>query len=177
MIVLKKRRTIQDSVITTRGKCVGIAETLSGTLDNSNKVFYTPNDYLSGSITVMWNGQSLHSPYDFIESGPNEITFTEIAPYPGDKLRANYEYDTCVDADEKGRTSLANGISSKYVTFANPFPNTNYVVNYDISNVIDTEPSIYPSIISFKATTGFIIEFSGTIDSNNYYLEWTATSL
>ena len=92
MIVLKKRRTIEDSIITTRGKCVGIAETLSGTLDNSNQVYYTTNDYESGSITVMWNGQSLHSPYDFIESGSNEITFTEISPYAGDKLRANYEY-------------------------------------------------------------------------------------
>ena len=155
MIVLKKRRTIQDSIITTRGKCVGIAETLSGALDNSNRIFYTPNNYMPGSITVMWNGQSLHSPYDFIESGSNEITFTEITPYVGDNLRANYEYDTCTGADESGRVTLAYGISSKYVAFSTPFPDTNYIVLPSVSNVIDLYPSIFPSIVSSKTINGF----------------------
>jgi hypothetical protein len=177
MIVLKKRRTIEDSIITTRGKCVGIAETLSGTLDNYNQIYYTTNDYESGSITVMWNGQSLHSPYDFIESDSNEITFTEIAPYPGDKLRANYEYDTCTGADESGKVTLVYGISSKYVAFSNPFPDANYVVFPSISNVIDVYPSIYPYIVSSKTINGFTVDFSGNIDSNNYVLEWTATGL
>lgn len=177
MIVLRKRRTIQDSITTTRGKCVGIAETLSGTLDNFNQVFYTPNDYAAGSITVMWNGQSLHSPYDFVETGANQITFTEIAPYIGDKLRANYEYETCTEADESGKVSLANGISSRYVVFANPFPNIDYVITHGISNVIDLYPSIYASIVSSKTINGFTIDFIGNIDTDNYYLEWVATSL
>jgi len=99
MIVLRKRRTA-DGGTTVLGRCVGIAETLSGTLDGSNRTFYTSSDYEGGSITVFYNGQALHSPYDFIESGPSEITFTEIAPYVGDKLKALYEYDTCGDQAE-----------------------------------------------------------------------------
>ena len=86
MIVLKKRRTTGGGT-TVLGRCVGIAETLSGTLDGNNRTFYTTNDYEGGSISVFYNGQALHSPYDFIESGPNEITFTEISPYVDDKLK------------------------------------------------------------------------------------------
>jgi hypothetical protein len=70
MIVLRKRRTTGGST-TVLGRCVGIAETLSGTLDGSNRIFYTTSDYESGSISVFYNGHALHSPYDFIESVPD----------------------------------------------------------------------------------------------------------
>jgi hypothetical protein len=74
MIVLRKRRLQPPIIQSYSGKCVGISETVSGTMDGSNQVFYTLNDYEPGSINLLYNGQVLHSPNDFIESGDMDGT-------------------------------------------------------------------------------------------------------
>ena len=83
MIVLRKIAPSQSNI--------ELAGTLSGVLDSNNKIFTTEFNYNSGSIIVDYNGQTLHSPGDFSETAPNEITFVHIAPHDGDVLKATYE--------------------------------------------------------------------------------------
>lgn len=82
MIVLRK---------ISPGSQIELGATLSGSLDSSNKVFTTEFDYTSGSITIDYNGQTLHSPVDFTETDSNEITFTYLAPKSGAVLKTTYE--------------------------------------------------------------------------------------
>lgn len=75
-----------------RGAAVAVAQTLSGNVNGANKIFQTPHEYEPSRISVMYNGQSLHSPEDFEETGTDEITFNYIVPFDEDILRATYEY-------------------------------------------------------------------------------------
>lgn len=178
MIVLKRRRPQATPAQITRGKCVGIAETVSGTLDNNNQVYTTSNDYIPGSISLSYNGQLFHNPDDFLETGSNEITLIYIKPHVEDVLRAMYEYDDCIGADSaNGKQPLLFGSSSQYVAFVTVFPDTNYVITTNLTNETDVDPSLYPAIVSSKTVSGFTVQFSGDMDSDNYVLEWVAMGL
>lgn len=76
----------------SQSRSVAIAQILTGNINGSNKTFITPHEYEPGRISLLYNGQALHSPEDFEETGTNELTLTYIAPRTGDILRANYEY-------------------------------------------------------------------------------------
>ena len=177
MIILRRiaPRTVSSD------KCYEIAGTLSGTQDNSNQVFYTEHDYESGSISVLYNGQALHSPDDFIESGDNEVTFIYLKPYPETVLRVNYERKECESSDssgsKKGRQSISNGVEQVSVTFGEAFSSTNYVVTTNLVNTADLDPCVFPYITGTKTPSGFTVYFQGEIDSNNYVLEWIAMEL
>ena len=177
MIVLRKSRQQAPIIQTLSGKCVGISETVSGTMNGVNQTFYTSNDYEPGSINILYNGQVLSSPDDFVESGSNEIVLSYIYPDSTDVLRAMYEYQECSLIEAKGRQPLTFGTYSQTVTFANPFSDTNYVISISIANEVDAESSIYPSVTRAKTINGFTVDFSGEIDSDNYVLEWFATAL
>lgn len=75
---------------------------------------------------------------------------------------------------KSGRTTLALNDANKAVTFGTAYADTNYSVSLIMSNTVDATPSIYPMMVTAKATTGFTVLFSGDIDSNNYVLEWIA---
>lgn len=70
---------------------IDISAQLGGQADGQNKIFTTPNDYKSGKISLFYNGQTLHSPDDFLETGINEVTLIYIAPGVESVLRATYE--------------------------------------------------------------------------------------
>jgi len=71
---------------------VAVAQTLTGSLDGVNKIFQTPHEYEPSRISLMYNGQSLHSPEDFEETDTNEVRLIYITPFEDDILRATYEY-------------------------------------------------------------------------------------
>jgi len=64
-------------------------ETLSGTIDGSNKVFTTTKKFVLGSTRVYLNGLKNRLNTDYVESDENEITMDE-APRTGDSLYINY---------------------------------------------------------------------------------------
>ncbi len=70
-----------------------VSDTVSGTLDGSNKVFYTTHKFKPDRIELYYNGQVLHSPDDFLQTGDNEITLIYNAPLSDENLRATYEKD------------------------------------------------------------------------------------
>lgn len=74
-------------------KDIRISESMIGVMDGINKVFNTPDNYKSGRISVLYNGQNLHGSDDFIESGDSEITLIYVSPYIDDVLRVTYEVD------------------------------------------------------------------------------------
>lgn len=66
-----------------------IGGNITGTKNNSNRVFYTEYTYLSGQIHLEYNGQILQD-NDFDETGEKEITLKYIAPWSTDILKATY---------------------------------------------------------------------------------------
>jgi len=64
-------------------------ETLSGTIDGSNKVFTTTKKFVLGSTRVYLNGLKNRLNTDYVESDENEITMDE-APRTGDSLCIDY---------------------------------------------------------------------------------------
>jgi len=96
MIILRKpgRRIIT----------VIIADWIGGVRDGSNQVFTTTYAYEPNRINFFYNGQALHSPDDFDETGPNEITLKYVYPDATDELRADYEMlgGTTVSGNDHG---------------------------------------------------------------------------
>jgi hypothetical protein len=143
---------------------------------------------LSGINDLMDHGQLLglgdddHLQYVRADGGVGDsrgFTATVSGVYPTQDyhlVTKEYVDDQVALQHETGRTALALNDSSKAVTFATAFPDTNYSVTCVMNNTTDANPSIYPLIVTAKATTGFTALFSGDIDSNNYFLEWTAVA-
>lgn len=215
MIILRKPKAPSSIII--------LAEEPGGAIDGINQIFTTQYVYRPGRIEVIYNGQVLHSPDDFEESGTQEFTLRHLYPDSSDELRVNYEVDSCnadpshhgnlphfftqlVDTpnnynnsgglyvrvkDDRsglefvdvaptnivriGKSNIAQGVTSTAVTFDQAFDNTDYVLVTELENTVDPCPSIYPTIVTEKTTTGFTVDFTGEIDTDNYYLNWQAT--
>jgi len=73
-----------------------------------------------------------------------------------------------------GRETLTLNDTNKSVTFSTAFSDTNYTLSVLLTNTTDTPPAIYSYVITTKSVSGFGVDFSGSIDSNNYELEWLA---
>ena len=173
MIVLRKLAQVQEQEIYRNGTIV--ADTLSGTKDNSNQTYYTTYGYEFDRIDLHYNGQALHAPEDFTQ-GPaqNQVNFIYIKPYASDVLRATYQMAASdVTPGARNRTPIPIGVSSHVILFSSPFADTNYNINSDLITS-DGHPSIYSYVIADKTVSSFTIYFSGEIDTHNYVLEWIA---
>ena len=84
--------------------------------------------------------------------------------------------DELLDSDgsinKHGRQSVSNSATTQAVTFTTAYSDTNYTIEYTLTNTTDASPSQYGMVVTSKATTGFTVTFSGAIDSANYVLEW-----
>ena len=76
---------------------------------------------------------------------------------------------------QEGLENISDNVSSTTITFPNTFSSTDYVLTLSLANTLDANPSVYPTLITDKTTTGFTVDFSGEIDSSNYHLNWRAT--
>lgn len=70
---------------------ISVYRDLLGSKNGTNKIFNTPEDYVSGEISVLYNGQSLRRDHDFLETGSNEITMIYVAPYDDENIGATYK--------------------------------------------------------------------------------------
>ena len=170
MIILRKIALPALQEIYRNGTIV--ADTISGTLDGSNQTFYTTYKYKQGRIDLHFNGQALHEPYDFEQTGDNEITLLYIMPESDEHLRATYEIDTSsYDPSYRGATPVLLNAVSQNVVFPSPLTDLTYNINIELVTT-DGDPSIYSVVVGNKTLSGFTVFFSGEIDSNNYILEW-----
>ena len=211
MIILRKTAS------STPGTSAAIAQELSGVVNGVNKIFTTPHNYRSNRISLLFNGQSLHSPNDFLETDNNEITFTYIAPISRDVLRVMYEYDdssgggvsdhgdltglsdddhtqylttargdsryythdevdSMIGISKTGQFNLVSGTSSVSISFNSSFSTTDYSLSVSMINTVDSDSASYTHSITSKSISGFDVSFSGDIDTNNYVLDWIATT-
>jgi hypothetical protein len=170
MIILRKLALPSAQEIYRNGTIV--ADTISGTLDGYNKVFYTTYNYKRDRIDLHYNGQALHAPNDFEQTGPNEITLLYDAPLSDENLRATYEIDTAgYDPSYRGATPVLINSVSQAVVLPTPMPDLLYNVNVELTTS-DGKPSIYSLVVGSKTVNGFTVFFSGEIDTGNYILEW-----
>ena len=170
MIILRKIALPTTQEIYRNGTIV--ADTISGTRNGSNKIFYTTYNYRPDRIDLHLNGQALHMPDDFQQTGGNEITLLYIAPMSDENLRATYEIDTATyDPSYRGATPVLLNAVSQDVLFPSPMPDLTYNINIELVTT-DGDPSIYSVVVGNKTVNGFTVFFSGEIDSNNYILEW-----
>ena len=248
MIILKRFDSRSD-------RRAVLSDLLSGATDGDNQHFTVTYEYVPGSIEILYNGQTLTSPNDFEEVGPDGIKFIYLRPTDLERFRANYTTGDCVSDNiertflelidtpaayagqagkvvrvnnnehglefttineetpdflgltdtpttysgvndyyvkvnsagnglefvlspgdtQEGITNIPTGVTSTAVTFGHAFGNENYVLTVSLENKVDSGPSVYPILIKDKVITGFTVEFSGNIDSDNYYLNWRAT--
>ncbi len=110
MIILRKPGKRLTSVV--------IADPLGGAKNDSNQVFTTTYTYKNDSISVLYNGQALHSPEDFLQTGDNVVTLTHVYPGDTDVLRANYELDDTVPIghDHGTLSGLLDDDHTQYLT-------------------------------------------------------------
>ncbi len=87
MIILRKIALPVAQEIYRNGTIV--ADTVSGTLDGSNQVFYTSYKYKRDRIDLHFNGQALHAPYDFDQTGDNEVTLIYVTPESNEQTGCN----------------------------------------------------------------------------------------
>lgn len=71
-----------------------------------------------------------------------------------------------------GTEPIVNGDSTATVVFDSPQIDSVYSVVGNLLNFVDGQPSIYGHIITEKTTTGFMVLFSGPMDSGNYNFDW-----
>jgi hypothetical protein len=75
----------------------------------------------------------------------------------------------------EGRQSLSSGQTSTNINFDFPFDDTGFQIVVTFLNTTDVSPSQYGYTITAKTVSGFTVEFSGAMDSDNYELHWLAS--
>jgi hypothetical protein len=174
MIILRKPAKPQSQEIYRSG--VVVADVLAGQLDGYNQTFNTTYRYKTDRISVFYNGQALHAPYDFEQTGGNEVKLLYVRPLPDENVRATYELEFASYGDsQRGQFVIPIGVSSYTVSFSEAFPDLDYTISAELVTS-DGSPSVYSLVVGNKTAGGFTTFFSGVIDSNNYTLEWIAVT-
>lgn len=86
------------------------------------------------------------------------------------------EVQALIGNNKTGVYNLSEGVSSASVSFSTAFDNDDYKLFYSLENAVDSPASEYAITTINKTTSGFTVKFSGEIDSNNYTLDWFATT-
>jgi len=112
MIILRKPGKYHSATV--------IADDLGGAKDGSNQIYTTTYTYKRNRISVLFNGQALQTPEDFIQTGNNVVTLTHVYPDDTDVIRANYELSGSVAAgdDHGGLSGLLDDDHPQYHTNA-----------------------------------------------------------
>lgn len=167
------------------GNCEGIGGGSSAS--NFLELEDTPNDYTShgGKIVSVRDDET---GLTFIDSFPITTNFLDLLDTPttysgfenryvrvkatGDGL----EFAVPCGDPQEGTINIPNGASTLDVVFAEEFEDDSFVLIVSLENKGDTHPSVFPTLIRNKSVSGFSVEFSGNIDSENYYLNWRAAT-
>jgi hypothetical protein len=139
-------------------------------------VYLKPED-----ITVLKANYEVEGPGNFGTFLDLDDTPFSYEGHEGEFVKVNQagdglEFVQIIDGSHEGTAPVASGVTSTSVNFDTPFDDANYVLVTDLQNTDDSCPSIYPTIITDKTASGFDVSFAGQIDSDNYYLNWIATT-
>jgi len=96
--------------------------------------------------------------------------FSDVMDSPN--YSVSYDYD---NSDNSGIINVPDGTNVITVNIPPPpeiIDDTSYTVAISLSNTIDANPSLYNYSVIERTPTYFTVQFSGDMDSSNYYLEW-----
>jgi len=151
---------------------------------------------ISGTIYHHWLLDLLNDdhPQYILVSGTRPFTSTVSGVYPIEDghLSTKSYVDDQIDAlslsyytkqdvleligqNKSGRYLLSIGDVSTEVTFDIPFTDIDYTLLTSLENTSDFPSSEYALTIIDKTVSGFKVNYSGKMDSSNYYLNWYAT--
>lgn len=85
------------------------------------------------------------------------------------------EVDALIGENKSDKEQLNIGDSSTNISFASPFSDLDYAVVVSLENEIDSPSSEYAITITETTLSGFEVNYSGKMDSDNYILNWYAT--
>jgi len=150
----------------------GFTSTVSGVYPTSSG-HLTTKQYVDEQITAISGGTLDHGLLLGLGDDDHPQYLNESR---GDaRYYTQTEVDALLGQNKSGRESLGNGDSSTVVNFATSFSVDNYALVVSLENNVDSPASEYAVTITSKTTSGFEVNYSGDIDSNNYYLNWYAT--
>ncbi len=95
---------------------------------------------------------------------------------PSANYSVSYDYD---NSDDSGIINVPDGSSSIIVDILPPpeiIDATSYTIALSLYNNVDAIPSFYTYSVIERTPSYFTVQFSGEMDSSNYYLEWIIIS-
>jgi len=96
--------------------------------------------------------------------------FSDVMDSPN--YYVSYDYNK---SEDSGIVNIPDGTNSITISIPNPpqpIDGTAYTISLSLFNEVDANPSLYNYSVIERTTTSFTVQFSGDIDSVNYYLEW-----
>ena len=113
----------------------------------------------------------------FIADAVDLLVIEDISAGETKRIRTDNLLSSSVSkSDISGVDNIPNDSSSISIVFVVDQTSADYAVTASLENSVDSEPSIYAHIIKNKTVNGFTVLFSGSMDSDNYYLNWIVES-
>ena len=137
-------------VVTTAGNTLQMNGATSGSV--SLKSPATPTSYTLTLPTAQGGANQA-----MINDGSGNLSWTTVPA--GFKAKAN--------------VALSSGTTSKAITFGTSFGSTNYAINAQLVNTVDSDPIHVPLLVIAKAATGFTVEWGDALPTSNYVLDWS----
>ena len=162
--IVSSAETVSDGVYTSTASGVKQA------VINTHSRYYLGNKRIEES--TIGDGQYIkyNAALDRLEYGIPGISGTISGSF-----YTKSEVDALIGENKSGHEQLSVGDKSTSISFASPFSASDYTVVVDLENSADSPVSEYSLTITNKTINGFTVQYSGDIDSNNYYLNWYAT--
>jgi len=149
-----------ENVITISGSVVGTSAWQFG-------VNGAPWDIIGNGEILFFNGSDGVS---VTRSAENEITISGSSDY-----YTKSEVDQLIGQNKSGVEDLSIGDTSTVINFVSPFDSSDYALVISLENTVDALASEYAFTITDKTVNGFTVNYSGKMDSDNYFLNWYAT--
>lgn len=151
-------------------------------LDLENQLDAISSEYALTVIDKTTSGFTVNYSGDIDSSNYYLNWFATLSGVSTDSLATQSDLETCkqeilglMGQNKSGTTQLSLGDSSTNITFDSEFTSPNYALLLNLQNDIDFPSSEYALTITNKTTSGFSVNYSGDIDSDNYKLNWLAT--
>jgi hypothetical protein len=159
----------------------GVTPTLSPHLSTKGYVD-TQISTLSGSIVLVHSSLSGlaaddHTQYIRVDgTRAFSATVSGVTPTLSAHLATKGYVDSITpsQAATEGNATVPSGSTSLSVTISG-VTSANYILNYGLKNIVDSEPAQYGMVTTSTTSSGFTVAFSDPIDSGNYILSWRAT--
>jgi len=130
------------------------------------------------TLNMFNEDDAIPSIYSYIITDKTLTSFTAKFSDAMDSANYSVAYDYDRTPGNFGRKLLSDGTNIVTVSVfpSEAIDSTAYTVSLSLFNDTDSNPSLYNYSVIERTPTSFTVQFSGDIDSPNYYLEWIIIS-